>query len=443
MTMPRSTCLVVFCLLIILWPPLAPAMTQEGYQGLFDEGRAAFEEGRIGEAYDTFNRLFIQNPQDPAVNFMLGRSAFEQGMYEEAVMVYDRMLMDAPDNHRVRLELGRTLMRLGDYENAKVHFLEVMESSPPEAVRENIKRYVEAANRLLQSHFISGILRGFVGWDDNPKVLPDDRVIDIPVLPGFPFTLEKKDDDWFGGSFLQLGHRYKTDAGRLFWDTSLMNYNVWYDTQSSESINFVSIQTGPGYTLNTVTLTSALGANHLERHYEEYLDSAHLSISINHPLYPQLGYTVTTRIELRDFEDDSRDSWDAFLAVQPVYSMKRLSCFVGLRYEYEDADNDEYDLHRVEAIPGVAWTFPAVVTMRLSGRYSYSHYKEVYTLFEEKRKDHLMSISTGLSKDLWISKNKKRLFSTGLEHTWAKTHSSIDLYDYEQNRITFSGTLMF
>lgn len=434
---------LALCLIALLHPPMAPAMTQEEYQEIFDEGRAAFDAGRPGEAYDTFNRLFTENPKDPAVNFMLGRSAFELGMHEESVMIFERIIIQHPDNMRARLELGRTLMMLGDYENAKTHFYQVLESSPPDAVRKNIERYIDAANSAQQRHLLSGMLRLFGGWDDNPQVLPDDRTIDIPAFSGLSVQLDKKEDDWFVGHFLQLGHRYKTDGGRLFWDTSVMNYAVFYDTLTTESLTYVNLQSGPSYTRNNVTLSSFLGVNHMERHYEEYLDAANLSLSLIHTLSQQLAYAVTTRLERRNFEDDTRDSWDAIVGVQPIFTKQRLSVALGLRYETENTESDPYDLQRIEAVPALSWVFPAAITGRLSGRYSYSHYKGTYPLFNEKRRDHLVSVSTGLSREFWVSANKRQRLAAGLDHTWSKTYSSIDLYDYAQNRVTLSGTLMF
>lgn len=443
MNMSPAFRILALCLLFLARPPAAPAMTMEEYQALFDEGRTAFQSGQPGEAYDTFNRLFLENPRDPAVNFMLGRSAFAQGMYEEALMIYERILIETPDNQRARLELGRVLMRLGAYENAKLAFSEVLASSPPDTVRRNIERYIQAADRALKRHFLSGLLSAFAGWDDNPQVLPDDRTIDIPAFTGLSFEFEEKDDDWFGGSYLQLGHRYKPDAGRLFWESALINYNIWYDTQSTESLSYVSIQTGPGATTHTATLSCALGASHMQRHYKKYLDAFHLSASVNHALSQHLGNAVTTRLELRDFEDDARDSFSAIVGVQPIYIRNRLRCFLGLRYEYEDAESPEYDLHRVDLLPGLTWAFPAAVTGRLAGRYSYSHYKGPYSLFEEKRRDHLMTITSGISKPIWVSKSKHYQLVAGLDHTWTKACSSIDLYDYDQNRTTLSGTLKF
>jgi len=227
--------ITLFCTLL---PGLASALTPNEYNVLFSKGKEQFKSGQFEQAYDTYYELFEINPEDQAVNFMLGRSAFESKNIEAAVMIYDRMLINDPDANRVRLELARCFIELGSFETAKSQFEIVLKSNPPENLKENIKRFLEIADNNLKRHFWSGYIRISGGYDDNPEAIPGNNVVFVPAIPDTPVTVGEPNGDVFLSNIFRLGHRYKQDSERFLWDTSVLNYNVFYSSQSTESIKF-------------------------------------------------------------------------------------------------------------------------------------------------------------------------------------------------------------
>lgn len=439
----RIPCIFLLILFFSVSPSVVFSMTADQYQDQFQMGKSYFDSGHFEKAYETFYPLFEENPKDPAVNFMLGRAAYEFGDYETAVMIFDRMLITNPDSHRVRLEFARCFMKLGSYETAKVHFNRVLASNPPENVKKNIQRYIEQADSALKKYSFSGLLQIFGGWDDNPRVLPNDRFVDIPTIPGLTAILDDQEEDWFMGSYFKLNHRYVPDRYPFLWDSSVLSYNTYYDTQSTESFAYFSFDTGPLINKERSSIRPALVFSHMDKNYETYLDSGGINLSFNYTVSPNLMCLTDIKVECRNFEDNGRDSIGGSIRIQPVLKKNNIIYCLGVVYEMEDADSSEYDLHRFELIPGFKINFTKDIAFNTTAKYCYSDYKGTYSLFDETREDHLFNVSAGISKKVWDALSGKTRTYLGLDYSYTDVSSSIDLYEYSQNRIFLSCILEF
>ena len=439
----KSSLIMAGILLYSFVPGFLSAMTQSEYQHQFDVGKNYFESGQFETAYLVFNRLFEKNPEDLAVNFMLGRSAFELRDFETAVMVFDRMLIQNPNSNRARLELARSFMGLGSYVTAKAIFETVLESDPPENVKRNIQIYIDAADAALTKHYFSGMVKVFSGTDDNPQVLPDSTFVDIPSLPGITVSLDSKDRDTFLGNFLKISHRYKPESEKFLWDSSVMNYNLFYCSQTSESIQYYSASTGPVFNKKNYSIQPFLSLSHMDKGYDQYMESVSANLNFNHFISKNFMYSLQGRVEKRDFEDNSRDSWDYSLKFQPVYIHKNITWYAAFVYEIEDAEIGEYDLSRFEIMPGIRMDFLKGLSLTINGKYSHSEYEDEYNLFARHRNEDLLGVSFGVSKVVWQASNNKSRLYLGFDYSYVDVNSTIEIYEYVQNKAMLSCTLEF
>ncbi|PLX50585.1 MAG: hypothetical protein C0613_03810 [Desulfobulbaceae bacterium] len=169
--------LIAPTLLISLWTGAALAAPQ----GL-DQGKAALEQGQYKQALNYLLIAFSHEPEDPQINFLLGRAYFEIGMHENAVMSFERVLLARPDSTRAKLELARSYLALGSKEFARQYFQEVLATNPPEAVWNNIQRFLKSIKDSEQRHFFTGTLSLGLDIDDNPRTAPLSDSISLGML---------------------------------------------------------------------------------------------------------------------------------------------------------------------------------------------------------------------------------------------------------------------
>ena len=108
-------------------------------------GQTAASPARLDFAADlaSVNQLIARSPDDLQLHFTRGMLLGELGRYAEAADEFRwRMLVRDPSLPRPRLELGRVLMLAGNYEGARYHFQQVLASELPDAVRNNVLRFL-------------------------------------------------------------------------------------------------------------------------------------------------------------------------------------------------------------------------------------------------------------------------------------------------------------
>ncbi|MCG8470605.1 MAG: tetratricopeptide repeat protein [Desulfobacterales bacterium] len=412
-------------------------------QPAFETGKTLFEAKDYASAFEIFTELFEKNPEDPDINFMLGRSAFQLGLLEDALMVYDRMLILLPDAHRVRLEMARTFLGLGAFESAKYHFQKVLATEPPLMVKKRIEDYLRAIEKATQRHTLSGELKLFAGWDDNPVATPRDETIAIPAINNIRVTMNKKEEDHFYGEYIRLSHFWRAKNPKIAYHTSFTNYSLFYDTESSKTLSLTSMDTGPSFSSGNTSFKPQIGFTHMDRHHTTYLNSARLSFIFNQKPTPATQIHAVLSAEYRDFKDDTRDARDVALDITPFVGRKRVGFGCRLRYENENAENDEFDLNRIEAEPQVTVLFSKGWLFRLKGTYAWSRYSARSHLFLKRRTDHLVAFTTAVSRQIWQSRQTSKRLSVGLDYRWTRTTSTIELYEYTQNWVQLSGSWTF
>lgn len=410
-------------------------------------GRQHLNEGRFDEAYLAFYEAFKIAPDHPEVNFLLGRAAFESGRLEEAVMAYERVLAQNPEAVRVKLELGRTHFRLGSREMAKQYFKEVLATNPPEAVWQNIQKFLAAIDAAEQHHFVNGMFSVAVGYDDNVRTAPVSN--NVPTAIG-EVTLTGDtavpNSNYIGNTTLLLNHIYRSEASSPWtWKSTFTNYNAVNETAHDLDINLFGLSSGPTWQNDKILLQGSLLLNHIDLGYERYLGIIGVNGTATY-IYSQ-NILLTTGLTIQDknfYQNGDKDSVNTAFNFGPifVYDKNRVSLSAG--YEKESAFNDlnnSYDrrsltLRYDRQLP---YDFNAYASLKRQE----SDYNEEEALFNKVREDKTTYFNLGLSRPLWSSADNRRNLIGQLNYARTDADSNIALYEYTKDVTTLALTLTF
>ncbi len=162
---------------------LAALFPIAAYAAIADEVKIMLEQGNAKEAYE----LGRQHPEllgDPVFDFYYGVAAIDAGNAGEGVLALERYVINFPGNTSARLELARGYYVLGEDSRASEEFREVLKTNPPEAVKFNIQRYLDAIRAREWRYKTSGVAffeAGF-GYDSNVNAGVSNANITIPVF---------------------------------------------------------------------------------------------------------------------------------------------------------------------------------------------------------------------------------------------------------------------
>ena len=166
---------------------LAAIFPVAAYATIADEVKTMLEQGKAKEAYE----LGRQHPEllgDPVFDFYYGVAAIDAGNAGEGVLALERYVINFPGNTSARLELARGYYVLGEDTRAGEEFRGVLKTNPPEAVKFNIQRYLDAIRARESFYKTSGIafIEAGFGYDSNVNAGVSNANI---TLSGIPVTV--------------------------------------------------------------------------------------------------------------------------------------------------------------------------------------------------------------------------------------------------------------
>lgn len=125
--------------------------------------------GQYQQAFTQSQTLLDDWTGDPVFDYWYGLAALNSGELEQARFAFERILIAQPTHHRARLELARLQMAQGQWRHATENFNTVLDSNPPETVRQNIQRMLDELSRRTAAQQSQQHLQLSVssGYDSN------------------------------------------------------------------------------------------------------------------------------------------------------------------------------------------------------------------------------------------------------------------------------------
>ncbi|MFH7319565.1 tetratricopeptide repeat protein [Desulfurivibrio sp. D14AmB] len=401
-------------------------------------GRQALAAGDFDTAYRSFFALFEQNPAHPEVNFQLGRAAFESGRYEEAVMAYERVLMANPEAARAKLELARSYLKLDSNEIARRYFQEVLATNPPEAIWQNVQRFLAAIEAAEKRHFINGLFTVGAGYDDNVRAAPHDFVYIVPL------SFDRESDSLLNTN-LVLNHVYRPRYSSPWsWKTSLTNYNVFHESVNDMDLNLYGLGTGPSWRRERLLLQGSLNFHHIDLGYDRYLGIMGAGAAATWIASPRWAVSGGLTVQERKYHQDSaKDATNVAVNLGPVFSLgpNRLGLTAG--YEKENAELGLHSYDRWRLTLRYDRRLPWELAFFAVARLTETDYEDPHPLFAKTREDESLYLNFGFSRVLWRSADSRRGLSGQLAYARTDTDSSIPIYEYTKNVYDLALTYTF
>ena len=249
--------------------PLSP----EARKSIIAEAQVLTQEGRFDEVFAILQPLASGNVVvDADTLFLYGLAALNasempnrpeeqrEALLDEAISVFLEMLVNRPELVRVRLELARAFFLKGEDRLATQHFEQVLAGKPPEAVVQNVTRFLGWIRERKRWSMRLGFA---IAPDNNIGSVTEERIINII---GLPFERNQQEAPtsgvgvsvWTGGDYEHpVGDRLRLLAGA---DLSRREY------QGSEFDRMsVSVHAGPRWLLGGRTEASLLA--NLRQHW--------------------------------------------------------------------------------------------------------------------------------------------------------------------------------
>jgi len=418
-TLRGCACLLVLCL------TAARALGEDGSEAL-ETARRALLAGHWAQADAILGRLRGSVEADPLeVLFLTGMLAAAQGRDAQAIEAFRRLLDQRPDLVRVRLELARALFRAGEDGPARHHFERALGARLPEAVEDNVRRYLEQIRR-----------RRMWSLDVGVGILPDSNINtgsnqQVVTIAGLPFALSSEAREQSGvGMLVSLAGTRAVNMGlnwRLRGFGSLLRRD-YADSRFDDMILRAGV--GPRRVWGKGEMGIAPFVS--ERRFGN--DVFNRASGLRADGGWQLGarWLAEGALEWQQFEHPQQPGRDGGV-LWGFAGLRRLwdpvsSVLLGIDCYRDDAREAVYRQEATGWTAGHFRDWRGGVSTAATVRVAFTQFEGLQPLFGEYRNDRLVTWSVVLTKRDWDFLG----FSPSLSVTRHENDSSIDLYAFQR-----------
>lgn len=413
------------------------------FAGAMEDGQNAYLKKDYPASYDSFSKAFRENPDNPEAAVGLGLAAEALGFYDRSQFMFERALTLNPGNHPARLELARTYLAMGMPEVARQEYQRLLESDPPEAIRQQIEREMDQA-ALLQTRFFSSAKMTVEGlYDSNVQFGPTKDFVDTQ-LGTLSIADESKPKAAAGGAISLSGDSLYDFGARGGW-SAIAGAGTYIESLPGESeyaAQDFNAYAGVRRTTSATLLDFPLKARYFMMDWDRLVTIGGFDPVFGWALSDRWRLYTAAGIEGRDYADDPRDSLYVELSETArryfgAASDSSLSLKAGVFRE--DSDLGGYDCGGLEFALNGEKRFPWGLTAAAGIGCQAVRYDEIlYSLLqEEAREDFQWNGSASLSKAL----TEHSLAS--LSWSYEETDSNFDLYSYRRHEVRLGATVWF
>jgi tetratricopeptide (TPR) repeat protein len=391
-------------------------------------------EGKTARAESVVRALEQHAPDDPQVLFLAAQIDLQQAEYASAVRILRRLLSSNPEVVRVRLELARALFLARDYEAARYHFDLVLGQDLPDAVRQNVYRYLTAIE--AETTWLS--LSVYVGPDSNPTSATSAQTIDI-LGQTFELNPDARAKKAVGlVAFAQARWAFGPE------NRAFVRGNVELREFPDSHADYAYLQSTLGQNLVSGNTVWTMEAGPLGALYQGRALYAGGLVRLSHasPVTPRLLSSQSVSVRRLDYYDDfeylsAEQGWiggDLRYAIDPTSGIS-----AGLQLIRSRAQESAYSYSTLE--------FSAVYNKELRRRFNASvrvaasrtEYDGELALFEKVRADTLFAVDVNLVARDWSVHGFAPLLAVGA--SW--NDSTIALFEYTRQYLGVGFTRNF
>ena len=400
-----------------------------------ERAMALMEQSRFEEAYNLLAEFHQADPNDIQGQFVLGMAALELGKVDEAIKHFEAILEKNPELPRVRLELARAYTAKGNKKDARDEFKKVLETNPPEQVRDNIKQFLVAIEEDKKLHIRASI--GYL-YDDNVNAGPDTGTVSFF---GLPFALEpgaKQQSDSALVESVTMDHRFPLSK-----DVDLMStfgfrgvsYSSWSEFNTEEFV----VTSGPSFRGERTLTRIPFIFDYTRLGSDRY--------GVGYGIRPELRYALTKDLSLNvswlgeKKQYFSRVDRTGYLWAIDSYARKLLNkntfLDIGYRHFREETKKSFLDNDTDTVYAGIFTKLSNDTSLFVGPSLSWTTYDEREAAFEHARDDLRTKINVNLLKEL----------GDGLEiavgYTYTYNDSNLELYGFRRNQLTIQISKSF
>lgn len=381
------------------------------------------------QAFTLAEKIRFDLEGDPDFDYHYALAALETGQPDIAIFALERVIANQSDNQIARLELARAYYLNGEFEKSKTLFNLMLETSPPDNVKNNINLFLTKIDSFLNtsSYQTSGFAEFSLGWDNNINTASDETSVTIGNLV-FNLNANKKIDAAFAK--LTAGGNYLKRINKI--DAFFIGGQVEKRDNLSQNLDTdeFSMRTGYLYINNQTRISVPISYQKINLDGKSYRDllsiSGEWSIFTSENTYNsyilQYGTIAYPNQPSLDLQFINLGYTNNFL-MSNNENLANLSAFIGT--EVPKISGNETNM---KDYLGLAVNFTNTNTLGLYT--SLSTYNFVYhdknPSFSKTRNDILASAQLGYRWEL--SKTWKLSSQIG----YSKNMSNIDLYSYDR-----------
>ena len=418
---------------------LATISTNFAYAAVADEVKAMLEQGKAKEAYE----LGKQHPEllgDPVFDFYYGVAAIDAGNAGEGVLALERYVINFPGNTSARLELARGYYVLGEDLRASEEFREVLKTNPPEAVKFNIQRYLDAIRSRESRYKTSGtaFIEAGGGYDSNVNAGVSNANITLPVFgPVTVVSAGVKEHSRF--EYVAAGGQLSQPLAPGVAVFGSGSYSAKFNNQASD-FNQRNLNTNAGLTYlknknlyrlsgfySRIDVDNALFLQAPGSTVEWFYQYDELQTFNTFAQYAKLNYAGTNSPRDSNLYSGGLGYRKAFIGKwQPLFTL-------GASYSREDNTADRDDLSRDIYSGSIAFGVTPLPKWAVSigGAYQRSLYRSPDVFLLTTRMDSYYTSNAAISYAITPS------LSAWVEYLYSKNKSNIELFEYSREVAAF------